>query len=236
LEDKKRRMLSDLAASGADAAVVIADSELSSPIGSTAECVELFSDTANIFVIGGISPLIEYETQLRQFDGLLSRKRIIAVKLYPGHEAYFMDDPRLEKTFELCERHDVPLAVHTGWDNVRYNHPDYFRQIAKAQPELRIVICHLFWPDIDLCYSATADCENIYYDISSLAHDTTQIEKTSDFLAHMSRQCPDRIVFGSDYGACSITAHINMVKSLAVSEDQKQGILCMNAIKLYRLP
>lgn len=34
-------------------------------MGSLTECVELFGDTDRVFVVGGISPLIDYANQLR---------------------------------------------------------------------------------------------------------------------------------------------------------------------------
>ena len=120
LNDKKDRLLKDLSKAGVSGAIVIADSEESSAIGTPQECVELFSDTDNIFIMGGISPLIDYENRLAQLDSYLTNSLIIACKLYPGHEAFYMDDPRLNSVFQLFIKHDVPLAVHTGWDEAQY--------------------------------------------------------------------------------------------------------------------
>jgi hypothetical protein len=235
LDDKKMRLLNDLNENGVTGAIVIADSETTSPIGTTKECIELFSDTKNIFVMGGISPLIDYEIQLSQFEKYLSNKQIIACKLYPGHEAFYMDDSRLHCVLELCMKYDVPLAVHTGWENSQYNHPSYFAKIAWDNPTLRIVMCHVYYPDIDLCYDTTAAYPNIYYDISSLAHETENVEKTRNSLNRIARQNPQRIIFGTDYGMCSIQSHVDMIKSLDIDDDRKQLILSDNAITLYKL-
>ena len=177
-EEKKVRLLDDLIKANVSGAIVIADSEESSPIGTPQECVELFSDTKNIFVIGGISPLIDYKVRLMQLEEYLKNKMIVGCKLYPGHESFYMDDARITDVIKLCEKFDVPLLVHTGWDNAQYNHPKYFVNIAKAHPDLRIVICHLYWPDIDFCYNTTSVYSNIYFDISSLAYATECLDKT----------------------------------------------------------
>ena len=235
LEDKKIRLLRDLEASGVDGAVVIADSELSSPIGTPKECVELFADTDHIFVMGGISPMIDYEARLIQLEDYIKNGRMIACKLYPGHEAFYMDDARLEEIFLLCERHDVPLAVHTGWENAQYNHPGYFAKIAEKHPALRLVICHLWWPDLKLCYQLTAGYPNIFYALSSLAHEAKRAEQTRETLNDMARKDVERMIFGSDYGMCGIKAHIDLVESLDVDRSGKQLILAGNAIRLYRL-
>ena len=235
LQDKKLRLLSDLADAGICGGIVIADSELSSVIGTTEECVELFADVENIFVMGGVSPLIDYEVRLSALEQFLIEKKIVALKLYPGHEVYFMDDTRLAPVFALCEKYDVPLAVHTGWDNPQYNRPHFFADIARNRPTLKIVICHLCWPDIDLCYEVTAAYPNIYYDISSLAYKTDLLEGTSASLRRMADTHADRIVLGSDYGACSIQGHIDLVRSLNIGRREEQIILADNAISLYKL-
>ena len=235
LEDKKVRLLDDLFKESVNGAIVIADSELQSPIGTTGECVELFLNSKNIFVIGGISPLIEFNSGLLQLKEFLKQKLIVGCKLYPGHEAFFMNDDRLTEIFKLCIEYNVPLLVHTGWDNAQYNHPKYFTEIAKVYPALRLVICHLYWPNIDLCYSLTSKYQNIYYDISSLAYETSCLEKTRMSLNSIAQNDVNRIIFGTDYGMCSIKAHIDLIISLDIDDKKKKSILYNNAIDLYKI-
>ena len=232
-EDKKDRLLHDLQFANVSGGIVIADSEPSSPIGTAEECVELFADCPNIFVVAGISPLINYQSRLKVMEQLLSEKKIVGLKLYPGHEPYFMDDERLIPVYDLCKSFDVPLLVHTGWDNPQYNHPSYFASIAERNPNLRIIICHLWWPDINLCFATTSMYENIYYDISSLSYEKEMLGKTHKLLSQIAIHCPQRVILGSDYGMCSITDHINLALSLPLSEEKKQQILAYNALGVY---
>jgi len=235
LDEKKSRLLSDLKKAGVDGAIVIADSEMSSTIGTPIECVELFADVQNISVIGGISPLIDYEARLFQLDEFLNNKFIVGCKLYPGHEAYYMDDTRLNDVFHLCKKHNTPLLVHTGWDESQFNHPKYFAKIASEHQSLKLVICHMYYPDINLCYDITAEYPNIYYDISSLAHEQDCIKKTAQSLSKIAQENIERVIFGTDYGMCSIKAHIDLVNSLDIPDESKKMIFCDNAIKLYKL-
>ena len=235
LYEKKSRLLSDLREAGVDGAIVIADSEMSSTIGTPKECVDLFSDVQNINVIGGISPLIDYEARILQLDEFLNNKSIIGCKLYPGHETYYMDDTRLTDVFNLCIKYDVPLLVHTGWDEPQFNHPKYFAKIASNHQSLKLVICHLYYPDIDLCYDITAEYPNIYYDISSLAYEQECIEKTVRSLSKIAKENIERVIFGTDYGMCSIKDHIDLVNLLDIPEESKNMIFCDNAIKLYKI-
>ena len=158
---------------------------------------------------------------------------LVGLKLYPGHEPYFMNDERLISTFELCKKFDRPLLVHTGWDNSHYNHPKYFASIAEQNPNMRIIMCHLWWPDIETCYEVTEPYANIYYDISSLAHEKELISKTVMMLSKIAQDYPKRLILGSDYGMCSIQEHINLIHSLDVSKEVIQKILANNAFDIY---
>ena len=234
-EEKKEALLKDIQKAEVDGVIVISDSESSSLIGTPDDCVALFANIGHVFVMGGISPLIEYEVRLARLDALLAEKKVIALKLYPGHEAFYIDDPKLDAAYDLCEKYRVPMAVHTGWDNPQYSRPHLFCELAKRRPSLRIVICHLCWPDLDLCYEATADCPNVFYDISSLAHDTGLLERTRQSLNRIAQDSSQRILLGSDYGACSMEAHIALVRSLKISQQAKQRILYDNAADLYNI-
>ncbi|MCL2483924.1 MAG: amidohydrolase family protein [Firmicutes bacterium] len=234
-EKKKSILLKHLKEVNVVGAIVIADSEPTSPIGTPKECVELFKDTKNIFVMGAISPLLDFEKRYIEIEDLLKNKQIIAVKLFPGHEAFYLDDKRLEKVFKLCEKFDVPVAMHTGWENPEFSHPQFIAKIAKEHPKLKIVICHLYYPLIDLCYQITKEHKNVYYDISSIADEQENLEDVSLIFNTIAKENIDRIIFGTDYYMCSIADHIALVNSLDIKEEDKQKIFYDNAKRLYRL-
>ncbi|ADU75679.1 hypothetical protein M972_112803 [Acetivibrio thermocellus AD2] len=235
LEDKKIQLLADLERNKISAAVVMADSELQSAIGNNEECVNLFSDCDNVFVVAGISPLIDFQNNLNRIENYLCQKKIVGVKLYPGHEQFYLNDPRLESVFLLCEAFDVPVAVHTGWDNPHFNAPALFADIAGKHPKLKIVNCHLWYPKIDYCYEVTRDYQNIYYDISSLADDKGNKSKITEVLHRIANENPHRLIFGSDYGMCDPMAHIELVDRLPVSDETREMIFYKNAVRLYGL-
>lgn len=235
LEDKKRQLLVDLAKNKIWAAIVIADSESPSVIGTNEECINLLKDCKNIFVMVGISPLINFKANLIKIEGYLRQKEAIAVKIYPGHEHYYVNDPRLEDVFILCETFDVPLAIHTGWSNPHFNAPSLFVDVAKRHPKLKIVNCHLWYPNIDECYEVTKGYENIYYDISSLAHKKENISMVTVTLTKIAKENPHRLLFGTDYGACDHESHISLVNDLPIDDDVKDLILRKNAIRIYNL-
>lgn len=215
--------------------IVIADSALSSPIGTNEECLDLFGDCKNIFIMAGISPLTHYNEQLDIVKNDLKDKKIVGVKLYPGHELYYMNDRRLKKVFELCEEHDMLVAIHTEWENSEYNDPKFFTQIANDHPELKMVICHMWYPHISYCVKITETNKNIFFDISSLAFEDSNKEMINFELSKIVRKYPDRVIFGSDYGACSMQSHIELANRLDAPEEYKEQIKWISALTIYKI-
>ena len=76
---------------------------------------------------------------------------------------------------------------------------------------------------------------NLYFDISSLA-DTPQLaEQTGRPLLELLRRAPDRVMFGSDYAACSQREHLRFARSLPLDGAAMQALLGLTARRLYRM-
>ncbi|MDE6032090.1 MAG: amidohydrolase, partial [Oscillospiraceae bacterium] len=105
LSAKKAGLLREMEKNGVGGAVVISDSELTSDIGSMQECMDLLSDAANIWVVGGISPLIGFREQLAALESGLSGGRLVGIKIYCGHAPIFLDSGELAPVFALAEKY-----------------------------------------------------------------------------------------------------------------------------------
>lgn len=119
LQNKKEHLLMQLENCGITYGIIISDSSLESSIGSLTECVELFRDTNRVFVVGGISPLIDYANQLRILEKYIVEKKIVAVKLFCGHEKFYLNDNRLLSVYEMAAAYCVPILFHSGWENAK---------------------------------------------------------------------------------------------------------------------
>ncbi|WP_416330982.1 hypothetical protein [[Clostridium] innocuum] len=71
---RKKILLKEMQKNGIDEGIVISDSAITSEIQSLKDCLELFSDTCNVHVVGGISPFFNYKEQLKLLDTALSEK------------------------------------------------------------------------------------------------------------------------------------------------------------------
>ena len=76
LSEKKEILLKEMQKNGIDEGIVISDSAITSEIGSLKDCLELFSDTCYVHVVGEISPFFNYKEQCKLLDTALSEKKL----------------------------------------------------------------------------------------------------------------------------------------------------------------
>lgn len=236
LESKRSALLSDMKSDNIDMGIIISDSELTSEIGSMDECVKLFgADSPNVFVAAGISPYINCKEQLMKLRKNLAEKRVVAVKIFCGHEPIYIDDEILMPIFDIACEFDVPVMLHSGWDNAQYAAPDRVRTAALAYPTMRFVCCHCFYPKLELCFETLKDIPNVYFDISSIADDPAYVPEAKAALERSIPQMPERFVFGSDYAGCDRKKHIDLCAVLDIPAEFKDMLFCSNARRLYRI-
>lgn len=245
LEESKAKLLEDLSRNGVDYAILIPDNIPESEIGDLDEVLQLTKDDKKLYVMGTIDiQKRDYVSHTRKLAQLYEAGRIVATKIFPGHDTIYPTDKRLTPVYELCVKHDLPIVIHTGAGSkhpepAKYNDPKFIVKIAERHPTLKIVIAHYFYPQVDYCHELTRPYENIYFDTSGLADEEviaeTGLSKIRHILALTANERPDNVVFGTDYAMCSIRSHIELVESLEISRLLKDKIFCENAVKLFRL-
>ncbi len=238
-------LLEDLKADGVDYAIVIPDNLPGSEIGDVPECLRLFEDVPQVALMGTIDLENQGMDWVRELAGMISRKQIVGMKIFPGHDPIYPTDPRLDPVYELCQDTGTPMVIHTGINPgnpaaAKYNDPAQIIQVADRYPGLKIVIAHLFIPEVTYCYEMTCSYPNIYYDTSGLA-DAEVIEWTGRQVIEMVllkilAEDPGKVIFGTDYAMCSRPDHIRMVKRLPVPDAVREGIFWRNAVKVFNLP
>lgn len=249
IEKKLKRLQREMKENGIDYGVLIADSILDSNIGNNEQCLKAISNSNNLFLIFGFSPLERLDDQLIFARELLEEKKVVGMKLFPGHEDFCMNDPRIKDVINLCIKYEVPLLVHTEWnseDYPQYSHPYFIKQIAENSPDLNIICCHIWNPRVIESLKLTRELPNVFYDISSFCmgkHYFADYPKTSfprkekaiEYLQHLVEVCPERVIFGSDYGSLSIAEHLELVLESKLKEDEIKNILYENANRIFKL-
>lgn len=232
LQQKKNRLLHEMANNGVDQSIVISDSTLESTIGTLDECMELLRETENVFVIGGISPFYEFQTQLNKLRTYLEEKSVVGIKLFTGHEAFYLTDERIKEVYEIAIQYNVPVLFHSGWTNSQYGGVDQAAEIAKRYPKLKLVCCHCFYPEIERCMRLVS-YQNVYFDLSSIADDSSKMAELSKMLTKLIAEAPKRVIFGSDYSCCSQQQHIQFIKSLNLEKSVENDVFWRNAQTVY---
>jgi predicted TIM-barrel fold metal-dependent hydrolase len=244
LADKKRLLLEELNKNSIDYGIVIPDNLQESAIGNLSECLKLFSDESKIFLLATVNILYDPVSSIKEFEDLLKGREIVALKIFPGHDKHYPNDKRLEPFYELCIRYNTPFVIHTGWNSGnpeagKWNDPKYIVKIAQRCNKLNIIIAHYFWPEVDYCYRITRGFNNIYFDTSGLADkevvEATGKDKIKEILEKTIADNPRSVLLGSDYGACNIRDHIQLIESLDIKDEWKEGIFYKNAIEVFNL-
>jgi predicted TIM-barrel fold metal-dependent hydrolase len=241
LADSRKELLQELRKSNVDYAILIPDNKPISEIGSLDEVLGLVEHDRNLYVMGTIDiRKRNYMCQTRKLADLFQTGKIVAAKIFPGHDPIYPTDKRLTPLYELCVRHDLPVVIHTGGKKQsKYNDPKFVVKIAEKHPELKIVIAHYFFPWVEYCHEITKPYKSIYFDTSGLADDeviaATGLNKIKSILTLTAKEHPNNIVFGTDYAQCSIRKHIALIESLPITSESKAKIFSTNSIRLFKL-
>ena len=231
---KKEQLLHEMARNHIDQCIVISDSYPVSDIGSIDDCVTLFDGNDSVHIVGGISPLCKYHEQFVKLKKYLERRQVVGIKLFTGHEDFYLTDDRLKQVYELAIQYNVPVLFHSGGSNGKYSNVLSVIEVAKKYPKLRLVCCHCFYPHLEQCMLAI-EMPNIFFDISSIADDVGIIPTISNTLKRIIEKAPARVIFGSDYGGCSQRQHIELIKGLHLEKSVQEDIFWNNAVKVYQL-
>jgi predicted TIM-barrel fold metal-dependent hydrolase len=236
--------LADLKKDNIDYAILIPDNTPGSSIGDLDTCLELVKNEPRLFLMGTMDVECHGEEWVTKLEKLIIQRRIVGMKIFPGHDPIYPTDDRLSPLYELCQTHTTPMVIHTGWnvehpEAAKYNDPKYIVQIALKYPDLKIVIAHFFWPEIEYCYEITHHHTNIFFDISGLG-DEYVIEKTGrstiqSVLKKTINENPTKIIFGTDYAMCNRRQHVDLINELDVSETLKKAVFWKNATQLFNL-
>jgi uncharacterized protein len=244
LDAQKGFLLQELKAHNIDFGIVIPDNLCESDIGNLQQCLDLFKHENQIFLMASIQILEEPTSNIIEINNLLKTKKIVGLKIFPGHDEHYPNDARLKPFITLCLKYDIPFVVHTGENSgnpavAKWNDPKYIVEVAGEFPKLKIIICHYFWSQMEYCYRITRGYPNIYFDTSGLAdkevENTTGKAVIQDILERTIADNPKTILFGSDFGMCNIAAHVSLINRLNISAKLKEMIFYRNTIDLFHL-
>lgn len=152
------------------------------------------------------------------------------VKLHPDIQGFKMDDYRCLKIYELCEKHHLPILMHTGDSRYDYSNPNRLVPILEIYTDLIIVGAHLggwsVWEEAD---KKLVGFHNLYVDCSS-CFNYMKKEDVKKIIYHYG---VDKVLFGTDYPMWSPKKEMQCFLDLGFSEDELKLMFCENTKKVF---
>ena len=154
------------------------------------------------------------------------------VKLHPDIQRFKIDDYRCLKIYELCEREQLPILMHTGDSRYDFSNPNRLLPVLKIYTGLVVVGAHLGgWSVWKEARENLAGLPNFYVDTCSSLPFLSAEEAELTIRAYGA----DRVLFGTDYPMFSASKELELLEKLTLTAAEKQQILADNAVKVFRI-
>lgn len=208
------------------------------PVATKVEQVEIINrnvaNTKNekIIPFGSLHPDMDNFSKEIKF---LKENNIKGVKLHPEYQQFLADDKRVFPIYEELSSNNIIALFHAGKDpwpvKCKGAYPERLKKVTQNFPELKIVAAHMGgWRMWDEVYELLAG-ENLYFDTSAVLK-----ELSPDlFVKILNKHGNDRILFGTDSPWFSQEENIDFIKSLSISESEKENIFYKNAISILEI-
>jgi predicted TIM-barrel fold metal-dependent hydrolase len=241
-----RELFDKMAEHGVDHAVVHTSYKVDDDHPSIERVIEVLAKDRRATVVEGLRWRKEPRTDLFELEQRLRAGIVRGIKLYPGYEDYWINDPSLETVMRVAAKYDVPVLIHTGdtWRKdakVRQAHPLLVDDLAVDYPKVRFVMCHLGNPWFQDTAEVLYKNDNVYADISGLilrdfdyAFEKYVAQRLKDMILYMGD--PERqLLFGSAWPLVRMGPYIQLLDGLGLSDEQKESVLWRTAAQLFRI-
>lgn len=186
------------------------------------------------------------KASLAAFERHLKRPECVGMKMYPGYNHLYLDDPRHEPFFDLARSYGVPIVIHTGetagtHGRLKYSHPLTVDDIAYKFPEVNFIMAHCGNPWIVDAVEVALKNPNVYIDLSGLAEGYFTSEwycnHYKGFLDHIRTWLTylddyEKLMYGSDWPLVNFKSYIEVIASL-IPEPHREDVFYNNALRVF---
>lgn len=154
------------------------------------------------------------------------------VKLHADIQRFAIDDYRCLKIYELCEKENMPILMHTGDYRFDYSNPNRLVPVLEKFKNLTVIGAHLGgWSVWDEAVEKLSGYKNFYVDSSSSLYELPAEHATEIIRTYGV----EKVLFGSDFPIFSPDIELNRFMALPLTDDEKRKILSENVLKLYNI-
>lgn len=186
--------------------------------------------------IGSVEPVLQgIEGAIAEADRAIDQLGLSGIDLEPGfaEPARHPDDPLYFPLYEHLQARKIPLFLMSGptTPDPSFNDPRRLAAVARAFPQLRIVVYHGYWPQVQEALGVAFRYENI-----SLVPDMYLFLPGSEaFVSAANGFLADQLLFGSSYTFRPIRQSIEDFLALGFNESVLDKVLYGNAARLFGL-
>lgn len=158
------------------------------------------TDPDRLFGFASVDPndlncVTEFETAIREL-------KLKGLKLGPIYQNFYPDAKEHFALYAKADELNVPILWHQGTSFVPEGYLDASRPalldpIARAFPNLKMIVAHMGHPWVDECISLVRKHPNMYMDLSALGSRPWQFYNA--MVSAIEYGVQDKILFGSDY-------------------------------------
>lgn len=151
------------------------------------------------------------------------------VKLHPDIQNFKIDDYRCLKIYELCEKHHLPILMHTGDDRYDNSNPNRLLPVMEIYTDLVVIGAHFGgWSIWETASEKLAGLPNLYVDTSSAFY---ALEKETA-LKIIRRYGADKVIFATDYPMWRQQDELDYIMSLGLTDEELKKIFSKNILKV----
>ncbi len=151
------------------------------------------------------------------------------VKLHPDIQRFMINDPKMDRIYELCEGR-LPILMHTGDHRFDFSNPNRMEPVLKKYPDLTVIGAHFGgWSVWDEATERLSKYENFWVDCSSSLYAMTPKKARELIFSYGS----DKVLFGTDYPMWDIEKDLERFMRIELTEKEREDIFYNNAAKLF---
>lgn len=175
------------------------------------------------------------------------------VKIYPGYNNAYPNDPRLFPLYQKANELNIPVAVHTGYTVTQLGpnnyapllkqYPLHLEEVAATFPRLRIIMAHFANPWAEDAIQLMRKYDNVYADTAYGAFPFSWKVKALVWAKNFG--VLHKVLFGSDYPLHSPGQSIELHRRMPeytrehqieprLTEEDIEGVLGINVDRMLK--
>jgi uncharacterized protein len=230
-------LLKEMDDAGIDVGVVVGRNSGFLGSVSNADVMEFVRAYPGRFLGVASVALTDRKAAVREIDDAIAAG-FKAINVEPGAQTVPMsiDDRRLYPIYAHCEDRAVPVIILAGGNagpNIESTVPVALDRMLADFPKLKVAAAHGGWPWVHQVLHIAFRRPNLYlspdmYFVNMPGMDD-YVKAADGFLA-------ERFIFGTSYPLCPLKGYLNWFNKLPIKPENKERMLCRNALEFLNQP